>query len=305
MNAQDSVLIIGGVSWNAMVYVNAFPTPQPQTVFSRGFHETVGSTGSGKALSLHRLGMPVTLHALIGDDAPGQATRDYFNREGVRFIYDIDPAGTQRHINLMDKEEGRISIFVVYGTFEPAFDMKRLETLIGEHDHIVLNISNYCRYLIPLIKQAGKAIWCDLHDYDGKNPFYDDFIKAADYLFMSSDAHGIKSYRAFMETQIAAGKRLVVSTHGKNGSTALTADGRWIETPAISEYSVKDTNGAGDGFVAGVLYGYANNYPIEQCLQFGSIVGGLAVTSLELAAPELNPTLLATEYERLFNRKGI
>lgn len=49
-------LVIGGVSFNTMVYLDTFPQPLPQTIFSTGFHETVGSTGAGKALNLRKLG---------------------------------------------------------------------------------------------------------------------------------------------------------------------------------------------------------------------------------------------------------
>ena len=41
------VLVLGGVSYNTMIYVERFPQPEPQTVFSRRLHDTVGSTGTG------------------------------------------------------------------------------------------------------------------------------------------------------------------------------------------------------------------------------------------------------------------
>jgi len=37
-----SVLVLGGVSWNTMLYMDNFPRPQPATVFTRDYHETVG-----------------------------------------------------------------------------------------------------------------------------------------------------------------------------------------------------------------------------------------------------------------------
>jgi acarbose 7IV-phosphotransferase len=53
------VLVLGGVSYNTMIHVDRFPQPEPQTMFSRRVHDTVGSTGAGKALNLSKLGFDV------------------------------------------------------------------------------------------------------------------------------------------------------------------------------------------------------------------------------------------------------
>lgn len=74
---MKQVLILGGVSFDTIVYLDSFPQARPQTVFSRRFHETVGSTGAGKALNLCKLGMSVTLHGLIGADFYGEQVRTY------------------------------------------------------------------------------------------------------------------------------------------------------------------------------------------------------------------------------------
>lgn len=291
-----SVLVLGGVSWDTLVYLERFPEPRPQTVFSRGWHETLGSTGAGKAINLRKLGMDVSFHAMVGDDEPGRKIREAMDREGIRFWYDVDPAGTERHINLMEDGGGRISIYTSCATFQPVVALQRIEERIATHDHVVLNILNYCRRLIPAIRRSGKPIWCDIHDYDGRNEYHRDFVTAADYLFLSSDS--MADYRAFMMEMIADGKQLVVCTHGRRGSTALTREGRWIETPILEDYRRVDTNGAGDSFFAGFLYAWDGGNPIDICLRMAAIVSGLCITSRELACPELTPDLAAQEYRK-------
>ncbi len=296
---MTSILVAGDVTYNGLIYVEHFPEPKSQTVFSKGFLETVGGTAAGKALNLGRLGLDVTLHSLIGDDAPGRTIQQFFAREPITLTTDFDPKGTQRHINLMDDEGGRISFYVAYATFEPEIDLARLGACIAQSDIVVLNLSNYCRRLIPLAKQHAKPVWVDIHDYDGKNPYHQDFIDGADVLTMSSDA--MPDYRQFMEQQIDAGKQLVVCTHGRRGSTALTAQRDWIETPAITSYPQRDTNGAGDAFFAGLLYGRIRGYSVERCLRFGAITAGLCVTSPELFDPDLSAAKVEAEYTRLFD----
>jgi sugar/nucleoside kinase (ribokinase family) len=295
---MTDVLILGGVSYNMMIYLDAFPRPAPQSIRASGFHETVGSTGAGKALNLRPLGMRVVLHAPLGDDQYGQSAAAYLRGAGIDLVADTDPQGTQRHVNLMDAAGRRISIFVVPGSPEPPIDLQRIEALIPQSDYVVLNISDYCRTLIPLIQRHGKPIWTDLHDYDGASEYYRDFVEAADYVFLSSDA--LPEYRPFMQQLIARGKRLVVCTHGAGGSTALTAAGEWIETPIVATYARRDTNGAGDAFFSGVLYGHSRGLGIRQCLRVGTVVGGLCVTSHELAHAGLSEALVAAEYERAY-----
>lgn len=292
------ILILGGVSLNTMVFVGAFPKPQPQTVFARSHHESVGSTGAGKALNLARLGYDVALHAMIGADEAGRTVAAALEAAGVTFFSDVDPAGTQRHLNLMDDDGQRISIFLNGGTFEPELDDARIETAVAHADLVVVNIRNYCRRFLPSIRERQTPVWVDIHDYDGHNSYHHDFIDAADVLLFSSDQ--MPDYRPFMETLIASGKELVVCTHGRDGATALSQTDGWLSVPALTDYEMVDTNGAGDSFFAGLLHGRDLGLPLETALRLGSIVAGLCVTSQELALPSLNHTLVAAEYQRIF-----
>lgn len=294
---MKSILVVGGVAYDSLVYLKRFPEPRPQTVFSRGYHETVGATGAGKALNLAALGRPVTLHAMVGDDEPGRHIRELLEAAGVRSLLDVDPRGTERHLNLMDEDGDRISIYVAEVTFDPDLDLERLEAAIAAHDVLVLNINNYCRRLIPLARRLGRRIWCDVHDWDGEADYHRDFVEAADFLFLSSDQ--LPGYRAFMEAQAAAGKSLVVCTHGRRGASALSADGRWSEQPIAGGFERVDTNGAGDAFFAGFLASWLDGEPVRRCLEVASVVAGLCVTSRELAAAELSRARVRAELERL------
>lgn len=269
-----------------MIYLHTLPEPLPGTVFARKYRETVGGTAAGKALNLNHLGLDVTLYHLIGDDANSQHIKAYLREQKLQFEYDTDPAGTQRHVNLMADDGGRLSIYANAGTFEPDIDLNRLTKLIENHDYLILNISNYSRWLIEPARKAGKAIWCDLHDYDGQNPYHKDFVAGADYLFMSSGL--MPDYHEFMQYEINAGKKLVVCTHGANGASALGANGKWYEVPAITDYELVDSNGAGDSFFAGYFYGHLKGLKIEKCLQLATICARLCITSTELFYPELS-----------------
>lgn len=282
--------IIGGTTFDHIIHLDSFPSPIPQTIHQAGFHEATGSTGAGKALCLHKLGLPCTLYSLLGNDVQGQHIIRNLQKEGVNFLYDIDPAGTERHVNIMDADGQRISIFVTRSTENPAFSLEKILEVINRSNLLVLNIISYCKKFIPHLAGFKGPVWTDLHDYTDGNPYHESFIEAADTVFLSSD--NLKDYRFTMENLINRGKKLVVCTHGKSGSTALTPGGEWIHCPALSAHPLADSNGAGDNYFSGFLYAWLKGKDLLSCMQYGSICGALCIGSSELVWPELTADIM-------------
>jgi sugar/nucleoside kinase (ribokinase family) len=70
---------------------------------------------------------------------------------------------------------------------------------------------------------------------------------------------------------------LVVVKDGGNGAFAC-AEGRIVHAPAIP-VAPADTTGAGDCFNAGFLAAWLDGLPLEECLRWGNVVGGLSTLS--------------------------
>ena len=273
-------LILGGVAWNTMIYVESFPGPTPHTVFPVRSHRTVGSSGAGKALNLASLGADVTLWALIGDDDEGAAVRSVLEREGVSFIGHFDPAGTARHTNLMDAAGERISIFENAGSLDAEVDGAFAAPLMAAADLVAITIMNHCRAFLPLAAESPTPVWIDIHDYDGVNPHHDDFIAVADHLMVSSV--GLEDWRAFAESRITAGTTTVVVTHGADGASGIDRHGTWVDVDAIPT-TVVDTNGAGDAFFAGFATTWEADHDLGAAMDAGARHAALAVASPDLA----------------------
>lgn len=292
---MSKVLVIGGVSYDSIIYLDELPRGEAGSYFSKSSFNAIGGTGAGKSLNLTALGFETTFHAFLGNDEAGSKVREFFkNKENISFIAEEDKEGTLQFTNLIDDNGNRMSIFSRYNTFDPDFDLSKLQMLITENDYVILNIMNYARYLIPFIKSIGKKIWCDIHDYEIGNEYYDDFIDNADYLFMSSEK--MKDYQGFMEKMIDKGKQFVVCTHGKEGSTLMNKEKELISEPAILSYEKKDINGAGDSFFSGFLYAFDRGKSLRECMRYATISGGMCVTSKELYAQNLSALNIEGEY---------
>lgn len=274
-------LVVGGVAWNTMVYLDEFPAPRAGTVFARGVRDTVGSSGAGKALNLRALGADVTLWGLVGDDEWGDRIHRVIADAGIDFLTATDPAGTMRHVNLMDATGDRLSIFANAGTADIAVDVDATRQRAVEADLVAVTILPHCRAFLPMLQRIGSDIWVDLHDYDGVDPYHADFIDAADHLQMSSIA--MTDWRPFLEGRIAAGATTAVCTHGAAGASGISATDGWVDIPARPVTGVVDTNGAGDAFFAGFATAWLHSADLTEAMHRGTEAAAAAVQSPGLA----------------------
>ena len=198
----------------------------------------------------------------------------------------------------MNNKGERISIFINPSSDVPEIDYSKFKNELYKANYVVVNIANYCRYILPVCKQLNKEVWTDLHDYDENNRYHQDFIDAANYIFLSSD--NLPKYKLFMEKQIDNGKKLVVCTHGKNGATAYTENKEWIEVPVIDSYTMTNANGAGDSFFSGFLYGFSQGYETKKCMQFGTITSGLCIESNMITNNKSSKALIEKEFLKYY-----
>ena len=274
-------VVLGGVAWNTMIFVDRFPEPAPHTVFPMRTHQAVGSSGAGKALNLASLGADVALWALVGDDEPGDRIRSAMADAGITLVGEHDPAGTARHVNLMDPKGDRISIFENAGSLELEVDTAPVVDLLADSDLVAVTILDHCRAFLPLIDEAGLDTWIDIHDYDGVNPYHAPFIEAADHLFVSTISLG--DWRGFAEDRIASGTKAVICTHGAEGASGITAADGWVDLAAPSVPDIVDTNGAGDAFFAGFAVARLEGNDLEASMEAGVEQAALAIASPDLA----------------------
>lgn len=291
---NKKVLIIGGTSIDTIVHLPEPITGEPKTIKAKSY-KAVGGTGAGKALNLARLDFPVCMHTILGRDPEADQVIKSCDHPNIKTFVDYLDEPTEQHVNLMSPTGERISVYTVPPADSPTIDWEFLQQELPEIGVAAISILNYTRPSLAIAKAAGKPLWMDLHDYDGRSPYYEEFIEVADVLFLASD--NFPDYRQFMQQQIAAGKSLVVCTHGKAGSTALDAEGKWYECGIAQGYSLVDSNGAGDAYFAGFLYAYVRDKTLEECMKYGATAAAMCINSALLYHETLSPETLEKHYE--------
>ena len=283
------VVISGPASWNRIVLLDRLPDPTPHMQFALGDHETVGGTSAGKALGLAALGREVELFTVIGTDVDGERLRDVLGRVPNLELDIIDSRVTERHLNLMTRAGERVSIYLSMPDDEGHRDDDRVTSAMEDAAAIVMDLSARSRRLLPDARACGRPIWTDLHDYDGESEFHRPFVDAADVVFMNGDRLGDDPL-PLLRHIVEEGASFAVCTLGAQGAVAVAgagAAGAEGERMSVHEVAavpveVRDTNGAGDAFMAGVLHATLAGATLDEALSEGARHAASVLTTRHL-----------------------
>lgn len=289
---MPDVVIHGPTSWNLIVDLDKLPHPRPHMKFAKGHREVMGGTSAGKAAHLVDLKMDVELHTVLGTDAASRLIQDSLAFAGIRYEASRAEGPSERHLNLMDQNGGRVSIYLDVCnplTQQSASVARRhLRNAISDARAVVMDLSTPSRDVIEEVAGAAAPIWTDLHDYDGQSDFHAPFLNAASFVFMNDD--NLHAPQQFLQSCIARGVRIAVCTLGSDGAMAVDHQGTTYFVPAHPVRKVVDTNGAGDGFMAGFLQAHLTGADVQDAMIAGAEQAARALETVHLHPRLERPT---------------
>ncbi len=233
-------------------------------------------------VALHRLGVKVRWAPRLGNDLFSRFLVEEAQREGIDnslfqqfpkpqrnislsfsfthdrgFISYRDPNPSGLSWALIESQQPR---WVVNIPFDGSVETRRFAATIHQNGG---SVYSDCQYVTTTLNQPGLTDM--LHSV---NIFAPNLSEACQ-LTGESDPETATS-------RLAEFCPLVVVKCGADGAYARSGSKTWY-SPAL-KVSVVDTTGAGDCFNAGFLFGHLRGEPIETCLRYGNICGGLSVT---------------------------
>jgi sugar/nucleoside kinase (ribokinase family) len=275
------VLVVGGAGVDTIVRVPALPVPLADTVHVPPMHRHAGHSGSGWALGLHALGVRTHLLDLVGADLEAEVLRERFATAALPFTGVEVAEGTKRSVNLVADDGTRMSLHDGRGQrlHPPLAGCHR--DLLGRSRHLHVTIDDWTRGALREAVAAGRTVSTDLNDWDGANPYHEEFGYAADLVFVSTVALGEPgAVAALVERLLTAGRaRAVVTTSGAAGSTVHSRGGEPIHMAvAPLPGPVRDHNGAGDAYGAAFVAAWLEGADWATCAHWGAVAGAHAVT---------------------------
>ena len=301
-------VILTGSYFIDLVFTGLPEMPQlGKDIFSQNL-ELVPGGAFYTALALRRLGVRSGWMCDVGEDIFSQMILEACQEEGIDIaLFQHYPQPVRRVAAAFSftHERGFVSYYDPVEESAPA----RLQDSLQCLRPTVLMLSNLwmgeeLESAMAMRKAYGLRIYMDCQDTDCtlKTPGMVEGLRAVDVFGPNArEAMCITGQATPVDAldALADYTPLVVVKCGGQGVIARQGK-QFYRIPAL-QVNVVDTTGAGDSFNAGFVFGWLRDEPLERCLMFGNICGGLAVTAVgNRAIPNRDKLLeLAGQYASL------
>ena len=297
-NTPLDVIVIGNVGIDTNVY---FYTDEIDFTVEGNFTHNVdyvGQAGGYTSRGYAQLGQKTAFIGTIGEDFNGRFIRHTFTQDGIdQTGLFIDPTGTARSINFMYKDGRRKNFYDGKGHMQLQPDLDLCRSLLQRAKLAHFHLPNWARQLLPIAKELGLVIACDIQDVvDIDDPYRQDFINYAHILFFS--AVNTPDPTPLIQQLLNRNPNCTfIAGMGAKGCALGTSAGVQFFPPVSMAAPVIDTNGAGDGLAVGFLTSYIlGSYTLPQAIQRGQIVARHTCTQKASSDNLITPTQLEHYY---------
>ncbi len=264
-------------------------------VVTEDFLVQPGGCAANTAISLAKLGVPVSVSGKVGKDMFGDAVERDLRTSGVRTdaLRRSSSHGTSKTVILPVIGEDRRYIHTIganadFTVDDIAFPLAMQVRVFALGGYFVLPRLEPLRIidLLDSMRKNGVRTVLDivvpastdhptLDDLRPILPFIDVFIpNAEEAAMLTGETDPGKQAELFLR----AGCAIAIITRGKDGALLMSAH-ETLETPAFP-VEVVDVSGAGDAFVAGFIVGLLEEWSLADSLRFASVIGASACTHL-------------------------
>lgn len=255
-----------------------------EELYCKDFSLQLGGGLPATLINLGRLGIETKIATELGNDIFSNFAKEKFIENGVAptNLYE----GEKIPLNITSAiilPKDRTFYSYGKGTIEP--DEKAMETF-----YTIATGSKICMMqlggFLPVykkLKEEGTILVLDT-GWDDEMSFekYDEYLSVADYYTPNrKEALRITGTDNEKDAAYALKKyfdRVVVKVDA-DGCIGIDGDDYFF-CPSIEEFKNVDSTGAGDAFLAGFMYGLFYDYPLKDCIEYGNITGGKAVTAV-------------------------
>ena len=126
------------------------------------------------------------------------------------------------------------------------------------------------------------------------------FVEQATWVTVNDYEWSLMADRTgWKEAEVTKHVAALVVTHGGEGSTVYTSDGK-MQIPPAPARSVVDPTGCGDAYRAGLLHGLMHGLPWEKTGRIASVMGSLKIESRGTQNHKFTEAQFRQRYETLF-----
>lgn len=290
------ILIMGGIVMDRYFLINRLPGRGEDAFFYDEFN-LVGGCMTNMAATVKNLGAPVYMVSCIGSDPIGKEIAAYIDvHEFDRtFLYEVE--GISGSCLIFSEPDGERT-FIGRNEVDQIFTDQMQKDILEFHPEVVGLTGFYlvgkdAPRIVETVKQLheqGSQVLFDPSSLAGDVPkdIMKEIIELSDVLtpnhieldmLKKGSSMENLSDEAYLKVLTDAGK-VIFFKEGAKGGTIYTSEGEesWESVPC----NVVDTNGAGDSFAGGLLYGMAEAMSWKEMAQLSA---KCAAKNCEIMAP--------------------
>lgn len=255
-----NIVVSGLINVETTLRVDGFPLHyQPVRFPVHSVETTVSGVGYNVARALSTLGNRVRLLSLFGADPVGMLVPAALREAGLdeQYVLATMPA-TAQSVILYDGSGRRSVSADLKDIQERDYPADLFHQALAGADLVALCNISFSRPFLQQAREAGVPIATDVHTIaDLDDPYNQDFMAAADILFMSDEKLPCPPEEWARRIQDRYGTPLVIIGLGSAGALlAVRQDGYIGHVPAVQTRPVVNTIGAGDALFSAFVHGY-------------------------------------------------
>ena len=292
-----------------LLYENMRKIPGPgEEVYTDSFSLQLGGGLPATLINLGRLGISARIATELGDDMFSSFAFGQYRANGVTPLNLY--RGSKIPVNITSAvilKDDRSFISYGKGDLECDTDTKEAFYRMATGAKICLMTPRGFTDIYRKLKSEGTLLVLDM-GWDDELSFekYGEFLDIADY-YTPNRKEALKltgcsdPYEAAIKLKDHFAYPLVKVD--KDGCIGIDESGPFF-CRSIDSFVNVDSTGAGDAFLAGLCYGLFYDYPFRDCVKFGNVTGGKAVTAVgalsayvtENELKEFSEKVITTDY---------
>lgn len=229
------------------------------------------------AVLMQRVGIPMKLGTFLDDSLNAKYAIHLLNEHGITEFENLYEGGwmpvTISTVLSLKKDRSIVS-------YEEPCRLPDQERLLRFFEDCDVALMPVLPELAIELKRRGKAIVLDVSDFDAPPPA--SYLALLDVITPNMrEACAItgekEPERALLALAEAGVKHPIIKL-GEDGCLFIS-EGKPTRIAPITGLPCVDTTGAGDNFMAGLMYGYLQGWAFEDSVRMGNVFGGLSATA--------------------------
>jgi sugar/nucleoside kinase (ribokinase family) len=308
-----NILVTGYASFDSFILIDHFcGEGKTSTVLAfEGLERPLpGGCACNIAVACARLGIRTALVTVLGADEYGTAYKEFLTKLGVDTSLVSLQKGlpSPRTFLINDRAGNHITLYYPGASDMVMQALKSKISIIQELNisHGVITVGDpwLTREVVFYLEKKGVPIlWSFKGDMRAYPPdLLQYLLNVSAYLVINeSEAILLKQLVGLGDVSelLKRGFQGMIVTKGDKGSEVLTEAGKEV-IPAVRPSCTVDPTGAGDGFVAGVIYGLYHGLPLSISARIGAVLASFVLESWGAQTSLPDPVALQRRYREAF-----